>query len=56
MKSLFLVKKRSGHRNKIYTREGYIFQVQKYTGNLLKIYHLNDLFNIFPYYEFWGEL
>ena len=36
--------------------EGYIFQVQKYTGNLLKIYHLNDLFNNFPYYEFWGEL
>ena len=43
--------KRSGHLTKIYTRDG---TVQKYTGKVSKIYHINDFLNLFPYYDF-GE-
>ena len=46
--------KRSGHLTKIYTRDRmvHISSPQIHRGKLLKIYHINDLFNIFPYYNF----
>ena len=48
--------KRSGHLNKICTRNRTVHisspEIQK--GKVLKIYHINDLFNLFPYYDF-GE-
>ena len=42
--------------NKIFTRDGtvHISSPEIHRGKVLKIYHLNDLFNIFPYYDF-GE-
>ena len=48
--------KRSGHLTKIYTRDGtvHISSPEIHRGKVLKIYHINDLFNIFPYYDF-GE-
>ena len=48
--------KRSCHLNKIYTRDGtvHISSPEIHRGNALKIYHINDLFNLFPYYDF-GE-
>ena len=48
--------KRSGHLNKIYTRDGtvHISSPEIHRGKVLKIYHINDLFNLFPYYDF-GE-
>ena len=54
----FLGRKRkcSGHLNKIYTRDGavHISSPEIHRGKVLKIYHINDLFNLFPYYDF-GE-
>ena len=46
--------KRSGHLNKIYTRDGtvHISSPEIHRGKVLKIYHINDLFNLFPYYNF----
>ena len=48
--------KRSGHLTKIYTRNGtaHISNPKIHRGKVLKIYHTNDLFNLFPYYDF-GE-
>ena len=48
--------KRSGHLTKIYIRDGtvHISSPEIHRGKVLKIYHINDLFNIFPYYDF-GE-
>ena len=48
--------KRSGHLNKIYTRDGtvHISSPEIHRGKVLKIHHINDLFNLFPYYDF-GE-
>ena len=48
--------KRSGHLIKIYTRHGtvHISSPEIHRGKALKIYHINDLFNLFPYYDF-GE-
>ena len=48
--------KRSGHLTKIYTRDGtvHISSPEIHRGKVLKIYHINDLFNLFPYYDF-GE-
>ena len=45
--------KRSGHL-KIYTRDGavHISRPEIHRGKVLKIYHINDLFNLFPYYDF----
>ena len=46
--------KHSGHLNKIYTRDGtvHISSPEIHRGKVLKIYHINDLFNLFPYYYF----
>ena len=43
----------SGHLTKIYTRDGtvHISSPHIYRGKVLKIYHINDLFNLFPYYD-----
>ena len=48
--------KRSGHLNKIYTRDGTvrISSPEIHRGKVLKIHYTNDLFNLFPYYDF-GE-
>ena len=48
--------KRSGHFNKIYTRDGivHISSPEIHRRKALKIYHINGLFNLFPYYDF-GE-
>ena len=48
--------KRSGHNNKIYTRDRtvHISRPEIYRGKVLKIYHINHLFNLFPCYNF-GE-
>ena len=48
--------KRSGHLTKICIRDGtvHISSPEIHRGKLLKIYHINDLFNLFPYYDF-GE-
>ena len=48
--------KGSGHLTKIFMRDGkvHISSPEMHRGKVLKIYHLNDLFNIFPYYNF-GE-
>ena len=47
--------KRSGHLTKIDSRDGmvHISSPEIHRGKVLKIY-INDLFNIFPYYDF-GE-
>ena len=49
-------RKRSGHLTKIYARDGkvHISSPEIHRGKVLKIYHINDLFNLFPYYDF-GE-
>ena len=41
--------KRSGHLTKIYTRDGtvHISSPEIHKGKVLKIYHINDLFNLF---------
>ena len=46
--------KRSGHLNKIYRRDRtvYIPNPEILRGKVLKIYHINYLFNLFPYYDF----
>ena len=46
--------KRNGHLTKIYTRDGavHISSPEIHRGKVLKIYHTNDLFNLFPYYDF----
>ena len=46
----------SGHLTKIYTRGGtvHISSSEIHRGKVLKIYHINDLFNLFPYCDF-GE-
>ena len=45
----------SGHLNKIYTRDGTVhISSPEIHRKMLKIYHINDLFNLFPYYDF-GE-
>ena len=46
--------KRNGHLNKIYTRDGtvHISSPEIHSGKVLKIHHINDLFNLFPYYDF----
>ena len=48
--------KRGGHLTKIYTRDGmvHISSPEIHRGKVLKIHHINDLFNLFPYYDF-GE-
>ena len=48
--------KRSGHLTKIYTRDGtvHISSPEIHRGKVLKIYRINDLLNLFPYYNF-GE-
>ena len=48
--------KRSGHLTKKYRRDGtvHISSPEIHRGKVLKIYHINDLFNLFPYYDF-GE-
>ena len=47
---------RSGHHNKTYTRDGtvHISSPEIHRGKALKIYLINYLFNLFPYYDF-GE-
>ena len=42
--------KHSGHLNKIYTRDGTVHSSipEIHRGKVLKIYHINDLFNLFP--------
>ena len=51
--SLGRKRKRSGHLNKIYTRDGtvHISSPEIHRGKVLKIHHINDLFNLFPYYD-----
>ena len=46
----------SGHLNKIYTRDRtvHISSPKVLCGKVLKNYHINDLFNLFLYYDF-GE-
>ena len=46
--------KRSDHLNKLYTRAGtvHISSPEIHSGKVLKIYHINHLFNLFPYYDF----
>ena len=46
-------RKRSGHLNKIYTRDGtvHISSPEIHRRKVLKIHHINDLFNLFPYYD-----
>ena len=48
--------KRSGHLTKLYTRNGtvHISSPEIHKGEVSKIYHINELFNLFPYYDF-GE-
>ena len=48
--------KRSGHLTKLYTRNGtvHISSPEMHRGEVSKIYHINELFNLFPYYDF-GE-
>ena len=48
--------KRSDRLTKIYTRDGtmHISSPEIHRETVLKIYHINDLFNLFPYYDF-GE-
>ena len=45
-----------GHFTKIYTKDGKvdISSPEIHRGKVLKIYYINDLFNLFPYYDF-GE-
>ena len=45
-----------GHFTKIYTKDGTmdISSPEIHRGKVLKIYYINDLFNLFPYYDF-GE-
>ena len=46
--------KRSGHLTKLYTRNGtvHISSPEIHRGEVSKIYHINGLFNLFPYYDF----
>ena len=46
--------KRSGHLTKIYTKDGtvHISTPEIHRGKVLKIYHINNLFNLFPYFDF----
>ena len=46
----------SGHLTKLYTRNGtvHISSPEIHRGEVSKIYHINELFNLFPYYDF-GE-
>ena len=46
-------RKRSGHLNKIYTRDGtvHISSPEIHRGKVLKIHQIKDLFNLFPYYD-----
>ena len=46
----------SGRRYKMYTRDGtvHISSPEIHSGKALKFYHINDLFNVFPHYDF-GE-
>ena len=46
--------KRSGHLTKIYTKDGtvHISCPEIHRGKVLKIYHINYLFNLFPYFDF----
>ena len=48
--------KRRGHLTKLYTRNGtvHISSPEIHKGEVSKIYHINELFNLFPYYDF-GE-
>ena len=48
--------KRRGHLTKLYTRNGtvHISSPEIHRGEVSKIYHINELFNLFPYYDF-GE-
>ena len=49
-------RKRSGCLNKIYARDGtvHISSPEIHSGKVLKSFHINDLFNIFQFYDF-GE-
>ena len=46
--------KRSGHLTKIYTKDGtaHISCPEIHRGKVLKIYHINYLFNLSPYFDF----
>ena len=46
--------KRSGHLTKTHARDGtvHISSPEMRRGKVLKMYHINDLFNLFPYYDF----
>ena len=46
----------SDNLDKIYTKDGivYISSPEIHVWKVLKIYHINDLFSLFPYYDF-GE-
>ena len=46
--------KRSGHVNKISTKDGTVdtFSPEIHRGKVLKVYHINDLFSLFLYYDF----
>ena len=48
--------KRRGHLTKLNTRNGtvHISSPEIHRGEVSKIYHINELFNLFPYYDF-GE-
>ena len=48
--------KRSGHLNKRYTIDGtvHISSPKIHRGKVLNIYYINNLFNLFSYYDF-GE-
>ena len=48
--------KLSGHLTKIYARDRivHVSSPEIHRGEVLKIYQINDLFNLFPYYDF-GE-
>ena len=48
--------KRIGHLTKIYSRDGmvHISSPEIHREKVLKIHHINNLFNLFPYYDF-GE-
>ena len=48
--------RRSGHVNKIYAKNGTMYNSspELHRGKALKIYYVNDLFSLFPYYDF-GE-
>ena len=47
-------RKHGRHANKIYTKDGtvHVYNPELRWRKLSKIYHVNDLFSLFPYYDF----